>query len=266
MKKYLITVSAAAFFVSANAKAADIVTYQPEVLPIIPAFTWAGFYAGGQLGGTWGNAKTRIGPKKKSTGNKPAADMPKLPTINNKLKPQGFLGGLFAGYNFQTNDRMVLGIETDFAWDNVDDSKKKWRRRAGDIVAGDKDDTDIKQKVGVKQKWIGATRLRAGYSFDRVMPYVAVGLAYTKIEGLYMEKVRTGKDKKKGDHKSNTRTGITAGVGVDYMPPVMNDHIILRAEYRYSDFGKKKYNLPADMRYRVKYNQSDFRVGVAYKF
>lgn len=267
MKKYLIAVSAAALLTCPQANAADVVTtYQPEPLPIIPAFSWTGFYAGGQLGGTWGNAKTRLSKKGKNTNkNTPSTagvDAGGLlgSAVKNKLKPEGFLGGLFAGYNFQLNDRAILGIETDFVWDDVDDSKKTWKNRAKDKL---KDENKDNSSVKVKQKWNGATRLRAGYAFDRVMPYAAFGLAYTKIKGLYRE---DDNGRRHNHGKGKTRTGWTAGLGVDYIPPVFNDRIILRAEYRYTDFGKKTYKMPADMRYRVKYNQNDFRVGVAYKF
>ncbi|WP_208442595.1 outer membrane protein, partial [Bartonella raoultii] len=52
----------------------------------------------------------------------------------------------------------------------------------------------------------------------------------------------------------------TLGAGVDF---AMTDNVLLRAEYRYSDYGKKKYfKDTAELQYRT----NDFRVGVAYKF
>lgn len=231
MKKYLIAVSAA-LFASTAAQAADVVSYQPvEPVAIVPAFSWTGFYAGGELGGSWANAKTRLRDKDKNT------------VAKRKMKPDGFIGGIFAGYNFQMANNVVLGADTDFLWGDVKDDKKK-----------------DGNKYRVKQKWNGATRLRAGYAFDRFLPYIAAGVSYADIKGLY----RNG-ETKKGKEKSKTRAGWNVGLGVDYIPPIMNDHLVLRAEYRYTDFGKKTYKV-SDYKYRVKYNQNDFRVGVAYKF
>lgn len=229
MKKYLIAVSAA-LFASTAAQAADIVSYQPtEPVAIIPAFSWTGFYAGGELGGAWGNAKS-----------KPRGDES---SFKKKIKPDGFIGGIFAGYNFQLQNNIVLGADTDFLWGSVKDSGKKEQ-----------------QKSRIKEKWEGSTRARVGYAFDRFLPYVAAGISYADIKGTY------GKDKDQKHGKGKTRTGWNLGLGVDYIPPIMHDHLVLRAEYRYSDFGKKTYKFTETDKYRIKYNQSDFRVGVAYKF
>jgi len=239
MKKLLIT-AFGVLFASTAAHAADIVNYQPESVapmaaPVMaPAFTWTGFYAGGELGGSWANAKTRA----KQNG----AAIGKM-----KVKPDGFIGGIMAGYNFQFNDTIILGADTDFLWGNIKNSKKR-------------DDGNFR----VKQKWNGATRIRAGYAFDRFLPYVAAGVSYADISGLYLKKKNGGYEG--GKNKGSTRAGWNLGAGVDYIPPIMNDHLVLRAEYRYTDFGKKTYNLGDNIKYRVKYNQSDFRVGVAYKF
>ncbi|WP_375646190.1 MULTISPECIES: outer membrane protein [unclassified Bartonella] len=60
--------------------------------------------------------------------------------------------------------------------------------------------------------------------------------------------------------KSKTLVGFTLGGGIDF---AMTDHVLLRAEYRYSDFGKKEYK-----KYYLKlgYTTNDFRVSIAYKF
>lgn len=233
MKKYLIAVSAAALLASTGAKAADIVRYQPpEPLPMMPMFSWTGFYAGGEIGGAWGNAKSKPRKKKGEEG------------FSKKIKPDGFIGGLYAGYNFQLMNNIVLGADTDFLWGSVKDSGSK---KSG------------AQRLRIKEKWIGATRLRAGYAFDRFLPYIAAGVSYADLKSSVKDEGGKG-------GKSKTRTGWNIGLGVDYIPPIMNDHLMLRAEYRYSDFGKKNYSFSDTQKYRVKYNQSDFRVGVAYKF
>ncbi|WP_375626820.1 MULTISPECIES: outer membrane protein [unclassified Bartonella] len=78
------------------------------------------------------------------------------------------------------------------------------------------------------------------------MPYVANGIAYAQIQGVdkvsETKKSANGKSSKEVAatvfDKSKTLVGFTLGGGIDF---TMTDHILLRAEYRYSDFGKKEF-------------------------
>lgn len=53
--------------------------------------------------------------------------------------------------------------------------------------------------------------------------------------------------------------GYTLSSSVDF---AVADNVILRAEYRYSDFGKKKFKDKIELKYKT----NDLRIGVAYKF
>ncbi|GAA4663230.1 hypothetical protein GCM10023262_09390 [Bartonella pachyuromydis] len=119
---------------------------------------------------------------------------------------------------------------------------------------------DVSEGVGFKQKWSGATRVRIGFAAaERIMPYVAGGVAYTQIEASYG--VVNDKTFVAGaSHETATMVGFTIGGGIDF---AMTDNVLLRAEYRYSDYGKKKF-FAEEKEYYFKTN--DFRVGVAYKF
>lgn len=59
-------------------------------------------------------------------------------------------------------------------------------------------------------------------------------------------------------------TGWNIGGGVDYS---VTDNLILRAEYRYTDFGSKTFH---DLWYedeaKIKLKTNDIRLGIAYKF
>ncbi|WP_317992813.1 porin [Bartonella gliris] len=115
-----------------------------------------------------------------------------------------------------------------------------------------------------KEKWSGATRVRIGFAAaDRIMPYIAGGIAYAQMQGVAasVTKDASGKEtSKKEFDKTMTMVGYTLGGGVDF---AMTDNVLLRAEYRYSDFGKKKFK---DSTPEFHYKTNDFRVGVAYKF
>ncbi|ENN95303.1 outer membrane protein [Bartonella vinsonii] len=116
----------------------------------------------------------------------------------------------------------------------------------------------------LKQNWAGATRVRIGFAADRFMPYVAGGVAYAQLQdtlsiSLKKEDGRVVSSKNLTD-ETKTMIGYTVGGGIDF---AMLDNVIVRAEYRYSDFGKKKF---AKEKIELKYKTNDFRVGVAYKF
>ncbi|GAA5105773.1 outer membrane beta-barrel protein [Bartonella jaculi] len=114
-----------------------------------------------------------------------------------------------------------------------------------------------------KQNWGGATRVRIGFAADRFMPYVAGGIAYGQFQDTISITLKQGGEaasSKNLTDETKTMVGYTLGGGVDF---AMTDNILLRAEYRYSDFGKKKF---AKEKLEIDYKINDFRVGVAYKF
>ncbi|WP_208434346.1 outer membrane protein [Bartonella taylorii] len=116
----------------------------------------------------------------------------------------------------------------------------------------------------LKQNLSGATRARIGFAADRFMPYIAGGIAYTQLQDTISISFKKGDGRvvssKNLTDETKTMIGYTLGGGVDF---AMLDNVIVRAEYRYSDFGKKKF---AKEKLEIRYKTNDFRVGVAYKF
>ncbi|WP_273754666.1 outer membrane beta-barrel protein [Bartonella sp. MM73XJBT.G] len=115
-----------------------------------------------------------------------------------------------------------------------------------------------------KQNWGGATRVRIGFAADRFMPYLAGGIAYGQFQDTVSVSVKDEDgsvvSSRNLTDETKTMIGYTLGGGVDFS---VLDNVIVRAEYRYSDFGKKKF---AKEKFEINYKTNDFRVGVAYKF
>nr|WEQ92349.1 rC2 [synthetic construct] len=86
-----------------------------EVAPTVisaPAFSWTGFYIGGQVGNF--SSKVEItDPNKKD----------KLFSKDDTPKPSGFMGGIYAGSNMDLGNNMILGVETDAVWADREDAK-----------------------------------------------------------------------------------------------------------------------------------------------
>ncbi len=246
--KSLITTSVIALISASAVQAADVVIPH-EATPVItaPGFSWTGFYIGGQIGGI--SSKIDLKDKDKETSV--------LKDLSPKLS--GLIGGFYAGSNFDLGSGIILGIETDMIWSgkkdirtaaktttppttstNETNSVKNLNVRNTGNKNGSGDPVELAEGVGFKQKWAGATRVRVGFAAaDRIMPYVAGGVAYTQLEAAFGQvKVNDKVFSADASDEIATMVGFTVGGGIDF---AMTDNVLLRAEYRYSDYGKKKF-------------------------
>ncbi|MCV9909749.1 porin family protein [Brucella sp. HL-2] len=216
------------------ANAADVIqTQEPVPTLAIPVFSWSGGYIGGQVGYGWG--KSRLGDDEGSVF----------------IKPDGFLGGVYGGYNFETESNVVLGVDGDVTFNNQKESISD-------------DDEFLTASIESKLRWSGAVRARAGVAVDRFMPYIAGGVAFGSVKNSVS--LTDGVDSISVS-QSKTLTGWTIGGGVDY---AATDNVILRLEYRYTDYGKKNFSAGNDDfgfdSVQNKFKTNEIRLGVAYKF
>ncbi|MCZ2203686.1 outer membrane protein [Bartonella sp. A05] len=198
----------------------------------------------------------------------------KLPELSS------IIGGLYAGSNIDFGKNFILGIDMDMVWSG----KKNAKTHAFHIQEENRSDSEKKlQEIGYKfdktplqvgdevvnnfalqKKWAGATRARVGFAFDRFMPYVVGGVSYAQLQEIVEVSLkRKGIDQEDSvniSDEAKMMLGYTFGVGIDY---AMTKNAIMRAEYRYSDLGKKKV---AEDKMELAYKTNDLRVGVAYKF
>ncbi|MCL6229931.1 outer membrane protein [Bartonella bilalgolemii] len=276
--KCLMTASVIALMTASAAQAADITVPQEigETIVVAPAFSWTGFYFGGQIGGF--SSKT-------SFSGRDGDDLNKWNPLDKALwsKPSGFMGGFYAGSNVDLGNGLILGVDTDIVLSGQKDTKEhtvavelrnpSTEKKEEEEPAPEEKDAEItKYNHTLKEKWAGATRVRIGFAADRIMPYVAGGVAYTQLQDTLDVSVSQGKmpvqrvdetepsSQTSTVDESKTMIGYTLAAGVDF---AMTDNVMLRAEYRYSDFGKKKLH---NDKFEVSYKANDFRVGVAYKF
>jgi outer membrane immunogenic protein len=105
-------------------------------------------------------------------------------------------------------------------------------------------------------EWFGSARLRAGYAFDRFLPFVTGGVAIGRYSGTENGTLEN----------SENMVGWTAGAGLEY---AVTDNLIARVEYRYSDYGRKSQPAPFSFegqQARLDLTTNDVRVGLSYKF
>lgn len=225
--KSVLLASAVLFAISGTAFAADVAVNEP--VPVVPAgFTWTGGYVGLQIGGGW------------SKVDQPWGDDVSAPDINSQdnADGSGVVGGIYAGYNWQSGS-FVFGGEADVDATSIDGDDGG---SGGDIN-------------GFKAQWMASARLRAGYAVDRWLIYGTGGYAYLRGKADARDP---------GDKESHSASfnGWTIGGGAEY---ALTDNLIVRGEYRFADFGSK--TVPFD--YYVEDISPQIhavRVGLSYKF
>ncbi|WP_019222516.1 outer membrane protein [Bartonella rattaustraliani] len=272
-----IAASVFAFVSASGVQAADVVaSEQPEPtsssVVVSPSFSWSGFYFGGQIGGRSGKTSATVPDVEIPLHPDEVSKGKKWIPLEEKYLPKlsGFTAGLYAGVNFDVGNGLVLGVDTDMLLFQQKDTKTETvgapaqaaeRRSMLREGSDDEQKNEVRGTVShtLKQKWSGATRVRVGLPFDRVMPYVSGGVAYGQFQDIFSVSITGEQPFNATSDVTNTMIGYTLGGGIDF---AVTDDIILRAEYRYSDFGKKKFKDVIE----IKHNTNDFRAGVAYKF
>jgi outer membrane immunogenic protein len=126
----------------------------------------------------------------------------------------GAFGGAHAGFDYQFGG-IVLGIEGDV---EALDSRSRF--------------DGIGLSARVSRDWQGSARARLGLAFDRLMVYGTGGAAFTEYERRVFAPGGIG------ERLTGARTGWTLGAGVNF---AFTDHLILGAEYRYTDFGRNRF-------------------------
>jgi outer membrane immunogenic protein len=231
--KKLITVAAAiaAFGFVNSASAADMPPKAVYKAPIMaPAWSWAGFYIGGDVGARWSRARWTtldFDPTAPSTIDNPA-----------NLKKTSFRFGGYAGYNWMFAPAWLVGLEADIGWAGGTATHSPFPGSSiFSVTAGD-------DFVNAKLTWDASVRGRLGYLVaPNWLVYGTGGVAWANIN-TSASCTGTGNSfcgSIKTDSFTLTKTGWTAGLGVETM---LWGNWIGRAEYRYANFGHVSNTLP----------------------
>lgn len=244
LKSILLASTIAVSFVS-GAKAADAIVAEPAPVAV-DTFSWTGGYIGINAGYAGGKFKHPF-----SVYDELFDETLVSGSVN--FNASGFVGGVQVGYNWQFDNRFVVGAEADFQGSTV----------KGDVSAHA---DGLSAKAETKIEWFGTVRARLGYAAtERLLVYGTGGLAYGKVKSGYS--LSDGVDSV-GESTSKTKAGWTIGAGAEY---AINNNWTLKSEYLYTDLGKRtlinytdadlfNYNLES------KVNFHTVRVGLNYKF
>lgn len=166
-------------------------------------YSWAGPYLGGNVGWAWGTVD------------------------NNPTKPSGFVGGVQAGYNWQTGP-WVFGVEGDLQATGASDTFAPWK---------------------FSNPWFGTVRGRAGYALNNILFYGTAGLAFGELRGETF-----------GLAETHTNAGWTVGLGAEFG---LAQNWSAKLEYLYVDLNDSNFTITgAQNGYRF----GLVRAGVNYHF
>ena len=213
---------------------------------IEPAFaaspTWTGFYVGGNSGYVLGrhHSATTVadGPDFLTchfcdvfTGGSDTSIAANAGT--QRLRPQGFTGGMQLGYNFQSGP-WVYGVETDFGYfgqrqtntNSVVLPANTALAGGGGVCGTSATATCVgNYSTTVSTDWLLTVRPRIGFTWDRTLAYATVGLAVTKLKfsETYTDNITyflvpgtTGAGGFVQMSASSIKTGLIVGGGVEH--------------------------------------------------
>ncbi len=146
------------------------------------------------------------------------------------LSSSGFLGGGTAGINYQfPGTNYVVGVEGDFDGSTVRTNAGGYDLGGGAIA----NDT--------KLDWFATARARFGYAFGNILPYVTGGASFGHVDQY---RVEPGADPFGNFSVGSTRTGWTAGAGIEYQ---VTRNLSVKAEYLHVDLGPQYYQTPGEL-------------------
>jgi outer membrane immunogenic protein len=227
-KTILLGLVAATALVATSVQAADLPRrkVQPKAPEVIYSqYNWSGFYAGAQVGYAAGDTKFRYVTAPASANH----------------STSGYLAGVHAGYNHQYSNNIVVGAEADINYADIN----------GNTACPN---PAFRCSSGIE--WYGTVRARAGYAFDRVLPYITGGFAYGDVR----KATRFGAA---GRSTTKTSMGWTAGAGVEY---AITDRISARVEYSYLNFSSGRHAVDGPNVVKGRVDAHVVKLGISYKF
>jgi outer membrane immunogenic protein len=173
------------------------------------------------------------------------------------LSPSGYLGGVQAGYNWQSAN-WVFGVEADIQASSQRDNKICIITCIPPIQS---------MRFEQEMSWLGTVRGRLGYSVGPTLFYVTGGAAFgdvkttvTTIAGPFVNV----------DTVSASRTGYAVGGGIESgfeLFGLLGKGWTTKSEYLFVDLGRSDWVLPnSGFEFTTRVQEHIFRSGVSYHF
>jgi outer membrane immunogenic protein len=207
----LLTIPIAAS--AADLKPAPVYSKAPMMAP---AFSWTGFYVGGNLGGAWAHHDWDDSFFGLDFGGGNSNGV--------------FIAGGQVGANYQFNN-FVIGVEGTFDW-----AANNNNSTSGIIVPGVGGNTI---QVTSNDTWISTLAARFGVAYDRVLFYGKAGGGWVGNNGFTATDLTTGGSIT--GSSSSTISGWLVGAGIEW---AFASNWSLKAEYDYLGLSGRTFVVP----------------------
>jgi outer membrane immunogenic protein len=228
---------------------------------------WTGLYFGAHAGYGGADWDGYVG----TTAGAPAGTI--IPGSNDPsqtLSDEGGFGGAQVGFNWQLQNRIVLGIEADISWSDIEGSDTF-------DAGGPSPASSLWRKPhDLSLDQFGTVRARVGYAAGNLMPYVTGGFAWGRTDGdLAVAYYPAGSSTPFGTSYASTdenHTGWTLGGGIEW---ALMPNISIKAEYLHIDLGTEEYQFKGTVFNGAPFETDSFksdlvvdtvRVGLNYRF
>ncbi len=193
--------------------------------PVVPAFTWTGFYVGLNAGyGAQNTTQSNSVSGSDAFGSLIAG----LAPSNLSNEPRGPVLGGQLGYNYQWGSLLLLGVEEQLDWSKISNSSGT----GSSILAAITGASSVSQNVD----WLSFTNVRVGIvPSQHFVTYATGGLAVGGVKTSAASSVTAPGVTLSGSQAlDQTRVGWDAGLGFEF---AINSNWTLRADAKYYDLG-----------------------------
>jgi outer membrane immunogenic protein len=246
----LAGIAVAASALATAASAADMPVpaapaYTPPVYrPVI--YDWTGIYGGVHLGA--GLLEDQV-TTTTTTALQPSG-------VQTKLSPFSVVAGAQAGFNYQIQ-QVVIGAEGTYTWSNISAT-----REIPALIPF------LETSISTP-RWYATATGKIGFAANDFLFYAKGGAAWMGVN--YTQTVATGIVNLSSQTISDTRSGFTAGGGIEFG---MTENLSARLEYDYLNFGTKTYTFanlntapaPLVLPVAIRSSTSLISVGLNYRF
>jgi outer membrane immunogenic protein len=233
MKKQLLASVAAV----ALAAATPAIAAPPASMPAAPVYNWTGFYAGGNIGYSWGSVNSGFYDPgfPGGFGSGSCCELPSsYPAF---LKPNGLIGGAQAGYNWQVGTKWVFGLEADLQG-SAETAQTGFSNSYDCEGFNGPTICNLRQTRSAKIQWFDTVRGRFGFLLTPTLwLYGTAGLAFGKVSAFGTvtdDPQNTGASFAFGSSQINGGYAVGAGIEGAF---ANSKNWTWKVEYLYIDLG-----------------------------
>ena len=197
--------------------AADMAVKAPPPPPPAPVYSWTGWYVGVNIGYSVSDNRSTL-----TSFVNPVIGLDNAESY--KISPDGILGGVQLGYNWQAGS-FLFGVEGDIQATGQKDSV---------CVLQCTIDGTVRATIDQKLPWLATVRGRLGLVVDRSLLYFTGGGAFGQVKTSITEV--DGAAFVTTVSESKTKSGWTVGGGIE---SALTGNWTAKIEYLYVDLGSQ---------------------------